>query len=74
MEEAIGQQLLQVGLHCALGEQAAVDAHALDLCDAVDLHARRILHCQHLLRCELPQHLGHLLTSGEVLATVAMNL
>ena len=60
MEEPEGEQLLQVALHGALGEQLPVDSHAVQLSRAIDFGARSILHCQHILGCVRPQNLGHL--------------
>ena len=60
MEEAVCQELLQVALHGAPCELLAVHTHPLQLLDAVDLHAGRILHCKYLPRRVLPQHLRHL--------------
>ena len=60
MEEAKGEELLQVALHSALGEQLAVDAQLVQLGRAVDLGAGRVLHRQHVLARVGPQNLWHL--------------
>ena len=59
MEKAIGEQLLQIGLHCSLSQQLPVDALLLQLIHIVDFYAWRILHGQHSRGCAIPNDLWH---------------
>jgi hypothetical protein len=59
VEEAVGEQLLQVGFHCPFGQQLAVDAPGVQLGHLVDLDAGGVLHGQHLRGGLLPEDAGH---------------
>ena len=59
MEEAVGEQLLEVGLDSKAGQAFAIDAQLVQLIRAVDLGAWAVLHGQDLPRRQLPIHLRH---------------
>lgn len=48
MEEAVGQDLLQVGLDCQPCQTLLVHPHGIKLLYAVDFGAWAVLHCQNL--------------------------
>ena len=60
MEEAISQDLLQVRLHCQLGQALPVHSQLLKLRNPVDLDARAVLHGQDLGGGALPEDARHL--------------
>lgn len=60
MEEAVGQNLLQVGLHCQLGQTLSIHSQLIKLRDSVDLDAGAVLHRQHLRGGALPEDARHL--------------
>ena len=59
MEESVGEKLLEVAFHSALGQQLSVYALAVELSHSVDLDARRVLHGQDLCGSLLPIDPGH---------------
>ena len=60
MEEAVAKKLLEVGFDGEAREARAVEAHLVNGAPVVDLHARHVLHHDHLLAEQLVVDLWHL--------------
>ena len=60
MEEAVSQDLLQVRLHCQLGQALPVHSQLIELRDLVDLDARAVFHGQDLRGGTIPEDARHL--------------